>query len=128
MPTVPAKPQSVPTVKDFKEASEVISALKCVYLDSETTVAIADKTDNIKAEVFGVAITAGNIGEEVEIVNYGQIDDAFFLFPVNATLFLGTSGTITTTPPGDGEVRTIIGKSLGIGSIFVNISEPILPE
>ena len=128
MPTVSPRAQSVPTGKDFKEVSETVSALKCVYLDSETTVGVADKSDSVKGEVFGVAITAGLVPEEVEIVNYGQIDDPFFTFPVNSTLFLGTSGVITNVPPLDNEVRTIIGKSLGIGSIFVNISEPILPE
>jgi len=124
MPNVAPKAQSVPTIKDVKEASEVISALKCVYLDTDTTCAISDPTDEDKSVTFGVAINSGIIGDPIDIVNYGQIDDAFFTFTGVQLLYLGPLGTITNIAPSSG-FRTVIGKSLGIGSIFVNIEEPI---
>lgn len=124
MPSVLPKAQAVPSIKDFKESSEAISGLKCVYLDSETTCAIADDVSG-KEEVFGIAIdTAVSAGIDIEIINYGQLDDPFFNFPVNNKLYLGSGGSITDTVP-SGIFRTVIGKSLGIGSIFVNIEEPI---
>ena len=107
-----------------KVADEPISALRLVYLTSDTNVSLADNLAFNTSLVAGIAISTALTGGEVEIVAQGIVKDPFFSFPLNDILFLGLNGNITNIPPTSG-FSTIIGKSLGAGSIFINIEQPI---
>lgn len=99
-------------------ASEAISALKMVASSGLNTIGVADK-DSLP-ETLGMAVTAGGIGSDIEVVTFGQVDDASFTFGVNACLFLDSTGSITATAPTTGN-NVPIGKSLANGSIFIDI-------
>lgn len=111
-------------VEDTKIADETVSALKVVTATSQTNLKLADKSSFTDAQSLGVSISSGNMGEKIKFVSFGQIDDSSFNFPLKEPLFLGDNGLITATPPTTGFVTTV-GYSLGLGSIFVDIEEPI---
>ena len=125
MPNVLGVPQSARTIVDTYIAGEAISALKIVRLDSPTTVKIGDSSSTYEdAKVIGVAISAAALGVNIDVQSFGELNDAFFSFPLNAPLYLSPTGTITDTPPTSG-YNVQIGHSLGAGSIFVKVQEPI---
>lgn len=107
-----------------KEASESISALKLVYLDSSLSCSLADSSISGKINSCGVSINAGILGDIIKILSFGIIEDASFLFGVNEPLYLGTNGEITNIPPTTGYL-TKIGYGLGAGSIYIKIEKPI---
>lgn len=104
--------------------NEAISALVLVRADGDNAVAIADNDTYENASVVGVAFDTGGPAFNGRVVSHGRIQDGSFTFGTNVTLYLGASGVITSTPPATG-VLTRIGKSLGNGSIFINIDDPI---
>ncbi len=107
-----------------KIANETISALKLVVAVNDERVEIAEPDNYNNSKVLGVAITGGNVNDEINIVTFGELKDSFFNFTLNEPLFLEANGTITETPPTTGFVVTI-GHGLGSGAIFVNINEQI---
>ena len=131
MPFVAGPQESVEKLALERLSDQAISALKLVRLTSDTTVDIADAT-----LTYGESITAGiatstaaGVGQTIFIQTYGVVEDPFFTFPLNDLLFLGASGTITNVAPslGAGDThRVVVGKSLGVGSIFITIEEPII--
>lgn len=105
-------------------ASESISALKVVYLDSNTTCALSDNSDFYRATSCGVAINAGTNGDIVKILSFGIIEDSSFAFGINEPIYLSSNGAITSTAPATG-ILTKIGYGLGLGAIYVKIEKPI---
>lgn len=108
-----------------RQAVETISALKVLTAVDEQYVEVADYTDFHTSVVLGIALNAGNFGDFIEVLIFGVHDDALFDFPVNAVLFLGPDGVITTVPPVAPNMSTYIGYSLGAGQIFINIRDPL---
>lgn len=107
-----------------KVTSETISAMQLVRLDNPTDVSIANTTTCPDATVFGVARTAGNTGENIEIQSSGKLYDSSFTFPVNTPLFLGPTGSITDVAPTTGFL-TQIGYAGGPGLIIIEIQDPV---
>lgn len=107
-----------------KEAGEDISALKLIYQTDINTVEFADSTTYTESVVLGLSLNSAVTGNDVEILTYGQHDDAFFNFSLNEPLFLGSNGNITNVEPATGFV-TQIGHGLGAGGIFIDIKRPI---
>jgi len=113
---------------DSKIADSNMSALTMVVATSDTNI---DKATNDllfpNANVLGIILSSVTIGNPVEVLFFGKLDDAFFTFPVNDSLFLGINGTITNIPPvaPAATFSTDIGYSLGTGSIFLKIEKPI---
>ena len=104
--------------------AENISALQLVTASSSTEVKIAEPAVFNTAKVLGVAFQGGITGFDGRIILSGVLEDPIFNYPVNDLLYLGTNGTITNTPPVVGFSVTV-GYSLGNGSIFIKIEEPI---
>jgi len=127
MPFVAGPQESVEKLSIERVADQAISALKVVRLTSSTNVDLADSTLTYEdAITAGVATsTTTGAGQTINIQTYGVLDDPFFTFPLNDLLFLGASGTITNVAPTTGH-RVVLGKSLGVGSIFIEIQEPII--
>lgn len=105
-------------------ASENISALKIVYLNSTTTCAKSDNSSHSSATSCGIAINAGNIGDTIKILSFGVVEDSSFIFGINEPIYLSVDGEITATPPSSGYLVKI-GYGLGSGAIFIKIEKPI---
>ena len=114
------------TIKVKKQLDATTSALKVCKATSANTIAVASNADGISS-AFGLCVTmqAGSAGEDVDVITFGQINDGFFNFALNAPLYLGDNGDIVDTVEA-GKPRTIIGHSLGTGSIFINFEKPII--
>lgn len=110
---------------EVRNAGEPISALKLVYSFDANTVMLASSSGTInEARAFGVAITAANTNESMQLQTFGVLRDSSFTFPANVPLYVASNGSITDIAPVTG-YRTVIGTSQGIGSIFINIQETI---
>lgn len=109
-----------------KLSSELISALQVVKLINADEVAIGSRNTYNNSLILGIALNAApSIGLNVKVQTFGVLEDPFFNFPLNDLLFLGLNGTITNVEPVNG-TRTMIGKSLGSGAIFISITEPVI--
>lgn len=108
-----------------KIADEIISALSLVYLNTQSTVKLADNSTESTGTVTGIALNASAIGGVVRILVFGVHNDPFFNYGINERLFLGISGQITTTEPSFG-VLTCVGFGLGVGAIQIGIDKPVL--
>lgn len=116
--------ESAKRLSDTRVCSEPISALRLVRALNDSDISLANKTDYTQSKVLGIALQSGSIGEEIEVLLFGKIEDSFFSFPLNEPLFLDLNGLITSTPPVSG-FSTNIGHSLGLGAIFIDIKEQI---
>ena len=108
-----------------KIAGENISALKLVYLNSSSSVKLADNSIESTGTVVGVSKSSSVMGGLVKVLVFGILEDAFFNYGINERLFLGSNGEITTIQPISG-VLTSIGFGLGSGAIQIGIDKPIL--
>lgn len=109
-----------------KEASERIEKFELVRMDTQTTVSVGSLNDYSSAKVTAIALNGGNPGALITGLIFGVLDDVIFDFPINEPLFLQADGTIgLTAPSASGEFITKIGYSLGTGSIFITITDPI---
>ena len=110
---------------EVRNAGETISALKCVYSFDSNTVKVASSSNTVvQARAFGIAITAANTNESMQLQTYGVLRDSSFVFPTGDLLFVSALGAITNITPATG-FRTVIGTSQSTGSIFINIQETI---
>ena len=108
-----------------REAAEVISALKLVKSAGAGLCEIAEPNDTFeKAQVLGVALNAGIVGDKIRILTFGGLEDPSFVFSADKNLYLGEFGNLTTTPVVGGYDLTV-GKVLGLGEIWVDIKEII---
>lgn len=110
---------------ESRNASEIVSALKCVYSISANSIAIAKNNVSFnEASVFGIAVTAANTNEEVNIQTYGVLRDTSFTWSSNTQLYVDTNGSLTDVAPTTG-FRTLVATAQGVGQIFINVQEPI---
>lgn len=105
-------------------AGETMSALKFVYVGSDGKIYLGDSTDALKSEVVGITITAGAVDSIINVVSFGPLFDAAFAHGYSNSLYLTTSGNVSTTSPVTG-YRALVGKGLNDGQIFVDIDEVI---
>lgn len=106
-------------------AGEVLSALQAVYFDPITArVWKADKTDLVKASVVGITKTAANLDANVEVIQYGLLSDASFLFQPAQLVFLSIQGLLTLIAPDSGFL-TRLGRAINNNTILVLIDSPI---
>lgn len=105
----------------IKVAGEVIPAIKAVYASSPGFVFLGQKTDAAKATILGISKTAAAfVGNVLEVITFGEFEDASLNFPVDDILFLTDNGGITNAAP-SGPYLTRLGYSMGAGKIFINI-------
>lgn len=105
----------------IKVAGEVIPAIKAVYASSPGFVYLGQKTDAAKATILGISKTAAAfVGNVLEVITFGEFEDASLNFPVDDILFLNDNGVITNVAP-SGPFLTRLGFSMGAGKIFINI-------
>jgi len=109
---------------DSKICDETITAGSWVALTSETNVSLGQYAVEALATVYGMAVTGGNLGDEIDIVLMGRAEYSFIPSrPINTILYLGANGTSRTTMPPSG-YRTRVGVGYG-ASVLIQIYEPI---
>jgi len=110
---------------EARNASETISALKCLYsVDANNIAKAQDNVSFLEASVFGIAVTAANINESVQIQTSGTLRDTSFTWASGTQLYVGANGVLTDVAPTVG-FRTLVAVAQGVGQIFINIQEPI---
>ena len=103
-----------------------MSALKLFYVGLDQRIYLAtSQGDYDDARVSGITKFAGAENQSRATLVFGRIDDPFFNFPANTDLFLGENGNIVDTAPTVGHYKPI-GRSLGPGSIFLNIGTTLV--
>ncbi len=105
-------------------ANEDISALKIVKADDQASISLSSPDDYTNASSLGVALTAGTVGSQIEVLRIGKLIDASFNFTLNEPLFLTDNGNITNNLSSE-SFATNIGYGLGAGAIFIDIQETI---
>jgi hypothetical protein len=109
-----------------KTAGENIQALRIVkFLDKDTVVYAHQSLTYADAKGIGMAITAGNTGELVQVLIMGVVEDVFFNFPANTLMFLADNGVITDTVPVSGH-SVIVGECPTTDVFTLSIREPII--
>ncbi|MGV8917846.1 MAG: hypothetical protein ACOH2R_08610 [Pseudomonas sp.] len=106
-----------------KAAGEVLSALRVVY-DLDDQVFVLDYRDANHIELLlGITITAGPIGQLLNIQRTGIIEDASWTW-TRGRVWLGANGSLTQAAPSDG-FDVLIGSATSATSITLNIQDPI---
>jgi hypothetical protein len=124
--TLIQKPESVKLLTIRKRCDGAISAMKLVRGLSDIDIQIANLSDWDSATVLGMTLQAGQDKEFVDVLLFGNYEDPYFNFPVNAPLYLSGNGEISITPPeGHDTYQTYIGYGLGAGGIFLRPRNPI---
>lgn len=116
---------SARTLKISLIADENVSALKLIYQSSPTNGGLGNSQINAKKDVVGISVSAAVTGNLFEVLLFGRVEDAFFNYPVNTSLYLDIDGNITDISPTTG-YSVLIGKGLGTGAIFIDIERPII--
>jgi len=109
---------------DTRICDENISALRLVTAIDSTDIELANNNIYSSSKVLGLSLQSGNIGDEIEVLLFGKVEDNSFSFTLNEPLFLTSNGQITSTAP-TSDFSVNIGHSLGVGAIFIDIKEPI---
>lgn len=113
-------------VKAKKQCDIPISALKVCKATSANTISYASNLENIlDAQSLCLSLQSGSAMAEIDVALFGQINDGFFNFPLNAPLYLGDDGEILGVPPLSGHLVNI-GHSLGTGAILLNFKAPLI--
>jgi hypothetical protein len=110
-------------------ASETISAMQLVKSDNSTHVSLSTSNGSFEdSEVLGLALGSANIGQFVDILIFGAVQDNSFSFTLNEPVFLGVNGLVTQSIPvlltSSHFVR--IGKAIAVDELFLNIEQPIV--
>lgn len=113
-------------VKTKKQCDTNISALRICKATSATTIQYASNLETIlDAQSLCLSLQAGSPMAEIDVALFGQVNDGFFNFPLNAPLYLGDEGQIVATPPVTGHLVNI-GHSLGLGAILLSFKAPLI--
>ena len=115
---------SAERLQTSRVCDETIEIMDLVTATSGTNVALGQSNVELKATVLGIALTRGDIGDSIDILLFGNYEDASLAFILNDPIFLGLNGAIEQLPPIVGW-QTEVGSSNGSGSIFLSIKEPI---
>jgi len=106
-------------------ATSGISKLDIVTLDSNTHCSKSTFASANTANAIGIALNAATAGNTVNVLLFGVLEDPSLTFSLNDLLFLKSDSTITDIGTSTlGEFLVEVGKSLGAGSMFVNIKTP----
>ena len=110
---------------EFGVSGESISAVKAIYSDGNAIFLANNNLTVSESSVIGLTRNAvSGVGENVSYQFQGTMYDSTFNFPVNDLIYLDVNGNITNIAPTTGFL-TVIGTSLGQGSIRININNPI---
>jgi hypothetical protein len=106
-----------------RAAGETLSALRAVYeLDDQVFTLDYRDTDHINL-LLGVTLSAGDIGQLLNVQRSGAIDDASWSW-TPGPVWLGANGALTQVSPVDG-YDVLIGSANSATRITLNLQDPI---
>jgi len=106
------------------EASEEISALKCVLFE-DGLVKIASCLNPAHADrIAGLAISAADERENISVRTRGVLEDNSWNWSNGALLYCGTDGSLTQIPPQNGFVQ-IVGIALSNKKILIALRQAV---
>lgn len=105
-------------------AGENLSALR-VVMSGPSGVIYADASSILTSKPVGITMTAATAGQTVQVKAAGIISDALWSWVPNDTIWLGSNGMLTSTPPSSG-VAARVGIAMTATSIMVQIHQPIV--
>ncbi len=108
-------------------ASEEISALKIVALDSSKQLIIADTNTPSVFGIVGLIKSAVSVGESSEVLT-GVITDSNWSWTPGTNIYLGSAGAITQTYDLTNTYVVTLGVALTSDTINLNPSKPIIVE
>jgi hypothetical protein len=108
-------------------AGIVIGGHRVVRTEPDETIVYADKDDiNIANDhLLGITNNAANIGDIVNVVTYGPMEELTWAWDPTLLLFLGDDGLIVQVAPVVG-FSVVLGFVLTPTRIFVDIQRPII--
>jgi hypothetical protein len=110
-------------------ASESIIRTDVVAYNNMGEIKLANNNTTVDdAFVVGMALNNGNIGDLIDVLVMGIINDPIFnVFPLNSTIFLDTIGATTDVKPvpPSASSTTVVGRSYGNGEVFINPLRPV---
>lgn len=107
------------------ECGENLSALEIVYMDALGGQIFAANQDNlIEASAIGITKQSGNVGQMVEVLQFGIISDSSFVFTPASIIFLDLNGQWTLTAPTAGYL-TRLGRAINSTTALVLIETPV---
>lgn len=104
-------------------AGETISANQAVYEAGGSVFKGGPETLGV-ANIIGVALTAGAVGQSINVLQYGVLEDAAFAWTATDLIFVDSDGLLTSSAP-DAGYLTRVGKAITATQILVNIDSPI---
>jgi hypothetical protein len=114
--------ESAASVVNTYTAGESISALKAVYELSGVIYKAAPDTIQT-ASVVGITLTSANAGEQVQVLQYGVLQDAFLTFSPADLIFVTSNGAITNVAPASGYL-TRLGRAINVNTVLIIIDSP----
>lgn len=117
-PEGPAGPEGGSTV--VYEAGEDLSSGRAVVIDGGEAIYFQPADATHAGRCFGVTVTSGSAGQDVEIQLSGELEDAAFSFSGEGPVWAGEDGELFETPPGSGLVQQV-GASTAADTIRINI-------
>lgn len=105
-------------------AGQSLSGHRAVYISGGQAF-YADYEQLTAALTVGITLQAAAAGDAVSILTEGEIDEVSWSWTPGQTIFLGSNGLLTQTPPAAGNVVEI-GLALTPQRLFVRIQPAIL--
>ena len=101
-----------------------LSALRVCKLDATGTLVYGDgETVGDMFKIFGITVTAANLGASSKVREYGEMEDSSWAWTLGTPIFCGASGVLTQTPPA--AFRRIVAEPLTDKKIAVKFLDPI---
>ncbi len=123
-PQGPPGPAATPS--EIFTAAETLSGHRAVVIQTDG-VAYADNTDAAQAtSMFGVTTSAALVGTDVTVIVGGTIREPTWSWTPAIPVFVGTSGTLTQTPPTAPAFQRIIGYATSPTTLFVSVEPAII--
>lgn len=114
-----------PVIDDvINNTGSPISALRIVYMISDSEVALADPSAYDTSNVAGVVVDAIADGSAGTIIQSGVLTDSSWSWIPGEPLFLSASGIITQTPPTTG-YSVIVGTAINATTMQVKLDTPL---
>lgn len=111
-------------VEVARVAGATLGGHRLLAPDGSGGVIYADPSDDTGGRVIGLSLAAAPAGDNIRILTAGRVQDSGIILTPGLPVFLGSSGTLTHTPPSAGWLA-LVGMAGEADELFLNIAPPI---